>query len=500
MLLTIRTTYHPATDIGFLFHKNPGHVQSFELSFGQAHVFYPEATEQACTVCLLLDIDPVGLVRGKNGNSGRTLEQYVNDRPYVASSFLSTAIAEVFGTAMGGKCKQRPDLLEVSMPLEVGIEVLPVVGGEDLLSRLFAPLGYELEARRHALDLQFPEWGESPYYSVRLRHNLRLSELLTHLYVLIPTLDANKHYYIGDAEVDKLLSKGEKWLAEHPERDMIVRRYLKRKPSLIREALTQLIPEEATEDSGESLVESSGLDAGSLEGGSLAVASGSETTENAVGEKRESRDRGFGLHAQRLGAVVAVLKHSGATRVLDLGCGEGKLVELLLKDFQFVQILGMDVSYRTLEVAERRLHVDRMPPMQRQRVNLIHGSLIYRDKRLEGFDAAAVVEVIEHLEPHRLVAFAASLFGHARPKTAVITTPNREYNAKFETLEAGRFRHGDHRFEWSRSEFQDWCLLVGTRYGYAVRFMAIGEEDAELGGPSQMAIFERQESVREVSA
>ena len=463
MLLTIRTTLAPATDLGYLLHKNPARPQSFDLSFGQAHVFYPEVSNDACTAALLLDVDAVALVRGARGE-GRTLAQYVDDRPYVASSFLSVALAQVFGSALGGRCKDRPELAETPMPLEARLEVVPSRGGAEFLRRLFEPLGYTVGLQAYPLDSQFPDWGESPYFSLTLTGTVRLADLLTHLYVLIPTLDSGKHYAIGDEEVEKLIRKGEGWLAAHPERETIVHRYLKGCRSLVRDALAQLTQEEEPEAEAVTL---------------------HDREEEAVEKK-------ISLHEQRLGAVLAALKGSGAKRVLDLGCGEGRLLSLLLADKQFSEILGMDVSYRTLEMAQDKLHLDRLPPMQRERIRLLQGSLIYRDARLGGYDAAAVVEVIEHLDANRLAAFARALFEFARPGTVVITTPNVEYNPKFETLPAGRFRHKDHRFEWTRAEFQGWADGVCERFGYAVRMLPIGPEDAEVGAPSQMAMFERR--------
>ena len=466
MLLTIRTTQNPATDLGYLLHKNPARAQSFDLSFGQAHVFYPEVGEDACTAALLLDVDPVALVRGHSGRSGegRTLAQYVNDRPYVASSFLSVALAQVFGSALGGRCKDRPEQAAAPMPLEARLEVVPSRGGAEFLRRLFEPLGYTVGLQSYPLDDQFPDWGDSPYFSVTLTQTIRLTDLLTHLYVLIPTLDSGKHYAIGDEEVEKLIRKGEGWLAAHPEKESIVRRYLKGRRSLVRDALAQLTGEEPE----------------------------AEAAEARHDREEEAVEKKISLHEQRLGAVLAALKGSGAKRVLDLGCGEGRLLSLLLQDRQFTEILGMDVSYRSLEMAQDKLRLDRLPPMQRERITLIQGSLIYRDARLNGYDAAAVVEVIEHLDANRLAAFARALFEFARPRTVAVTTPNVEYNPKFETLPAGKFRHKDHRFEWTRAEFGSWADGVCARFGYAVRLQPIGPEDAEVGAPSQMAVFERQ--------
>jgi 3' terminal RNA ribose 2'-O-methyltransferase Hen1 len=191
--------------------------------------------------------------------------------------------------------------------------------------------------------------------------------------------------------------------------------------------------------------------------------------------------------------VVAVLKNSGARRIIDLGCGEGKLLTLLLREPQFSHILGMDVSSRALEFAAERLHLERLPAKQRERIDLIQGSLMYRDPRLNGFEAATVVEVIEHLDPPRLAAFERVLFEFARPKTVVLTTPNAEYNVMWERLPAGEYRHKDHRFEWTRSEFQNWAGAVAERFGYRVRFIPIGPEAEPVGAPTQMGVFERED-------
>ncbi len=331
--------------------------------------------------------------------------------------------------------KDRPELAETPIPLEARITALPSRGGEGLLHKLFEPLGYTITTEHYPLDPEFPAWGESPYYSVTLTHTVRLSDLLAHLYLLIPVLDDDKHYYVGDDEVEKLLKHGEGWLSDHPERALITRRYLKHQNRLTNAALARLIEVETPQ---------------------IEAIAAQQDAEEAVVEEKIS------LHQQRLGAVLAVLKANGAHRILDLGCGEGRLLQLLLKEKQFTTNLGMDVSHRALEIAAERLNLDRLLPMQRERISLIHGSLMYRDPRLSGFDAAACVEVIEHLDPPRLAAFERVLFEFARPELVVITTPNAEYNVMWETLPAGKFRHRDHRFEWTRAEFGAWAQVTGT--------------------------------------
>ena len=466
MLLTLTTIRSPATDIGYLLHKNPARPQSFNLTFGNAHVFYPEASSERCTVALLVEVDPVGLVRNRRGprGEGGALEQYVNDRPYAASSFLSVALAEVFGSALAGKSKERPELTDTPLPLRVTFSALPCRGGEEFLRKLFEPLGYTVSARRLPLDEKFPEWGDSSHFQVELNARIPLQHLLSHLYVLVPVLDNDKHYWVSDDEVEKLLRHGEGWLGLHPARDAITRRYLKHQRGLVDDALTQLADE--SEPNPEMVAE-------------------------IHAQEEEVIERSISLNEQRLGSVLAALKSTGAARVLDLGCGEGRLLQALLKERQFTEIVGMDVSHRALEIAHDRLHYDRLPPVQKERLRFLHGSLIYRDQRLAGFDAAAVVEVIEHLDAPRLAAFERVLFECAKPKFIVITTPNREYNVKWETLPAGKFRHRDHRFEWTRAEFQNWANDVASRFGYAVTYRPVGDEDSAVGPPTQMAVFSR---------
>ena len=460
MLLTITTTHRPATDLGYLLHKHPDRLQTFSVPFGRTHVFYPEATEQRCTAALLLEIDPVGLVRRGGGRSSFALAEYVNDRPYVASSFLSVAMNGVFKTAMSGTCKERPEVAASPLPLEAWMPAVPARGGAALVRRIFEPLGYRVEATPLLLDPESPEWGHSRHVELRLTGEVRLADLLNHLYVLLPVLDDDKHYWVGEAEIEKLMRRGEGWLPGHPDRDLIVRRYLKRQARLFHPALAQLDevapPAVASEDP----------------------------------EREEELEQTVSLRDQRLGTVQAVLKASGASRVLDLGCGAGALLERLLRD-GYREIVGVDVSARALEAAERKLKLERLPDSQRQRIKLLQSPLTYRDKRLVGYDAAALVEVIEHFDPPRLAAAEQNVFGSARPATVVVTTPNVEFNVRWETLPAGDLRHPDHRFEWSREEFRNWSEAVAARHGYAVRFLPVGPEDPEVGPPTQMGVFER---------
>jgi len=466
MLLTITNHKPPATDIGYLLHKHPDRLQSVDISAGRALIFYPEATEERCTAALLMELDPVGLVRNRRGPKGEggLLQQYVNDRPYVASSFLSVAIREAFSTAMGGRCKDRPELAKTPLPLEARLPVIPCYRGEDFLRSLFEPLGYEVKACRDVLDPQFPEWGESHYFDLTLKGEVTLQALLNHLYVLIPVLDNDKHYWVGAEEIEKLLRRGSGWLETHPEKETIIARYLRHQRSLTREALARLLEEEDP---------------------------AREEAEKSSAAQEASLEKPLSLNRQRIDAARKAVIESGARRVIDLGCGGGKLIRELLREQSLEAVAGMDVSVRALERASGRLKLDRMPDREKDRVTLFQGSLMYRDRRLEAYDTAVVMEVIEHFDPPRLSAFERVVFGAAKPGTVIVTTPNIEYNVRFDGLPPGALRHPDHRFEWTRREFTEWATGIGGRYGYTFETRGIGETDLEAGEPTQMAVFRR---------
>jgi 3' terminal RNA ribose 2'-O-methyltransferase Hen1 len=465
MLLTLTTTHRPATDLGYLLHKNPAALRSVDVWFGKAHVFYPEATDERCTAALLIDVDPIGLVRRKSrGAELASLEPYVNDRPYAVSSFMSVALAKLFGTAMAGRSAERQELADSPLPLDVRIPALPCRGGEELLRRLFEPLGYDVSATPIPLDEQFPEWGDSPYLETQLQTTARVADVLNHLYVLLPVLDDAKHYWVSRDEIEKLLRRGEGWLRDHPENELITRRYLRYQPRLAREALARLLEEDQSDP---------------------------DLEVRRHDEEEEQVERRIGLGDQRMDAVLGALKTVAAGRVLDLGCGDGRLLQAMLRDGSFERIVGVDVSYAVLERVARRLRLQEMSPKQRERIELVQSSLTYKDRRLQGYDAAAVVEVVEHLDPSRLDAFEGALFGVARPGTVVLTTPNAEYNVRFEGLPTGSMRHRDHRFEWTRADFETWARGAAERSGYAVRFEPVGPVDPEVGPPTQMAVFTR---------
>ncbi|MEV0371744.1 3' terminal RNA ribose 2'-O-methyltransferase Hen1 [Streptomyces sp. NPDC050636] len=485
MFLTITTTgsaERPATDLGFLLHKHPDKAQQFSTSYGTAHVLYAEADAERCTAALLLEVDPIALVRrakgkGRGGAPDSALGQYVNDRPYAASSLLAVALRSVFASAMKGQCAARPELVGRALPLRIEVPVLPARGGAELVRKLFQPLGWTVLAEPLPLDETFPEWGDSRYVRLVLEGEHRLSDALRHLYVLLPVLDDAKHYWVAPDEVDKLLRAGEGWLEDHPEQRLIVGRYLARRWSLTRRAMERLELERLAEADGVQV----------------------EEIDNAVDEETDTEEKPVPLAVQRREAILSVLRGAKAARVLDLGCGQGQLVGALLKEKQFTEIVGLDVSMRALHEARRRLRLDRMSERQSERIRLVQGSLAYTDIRLKGYDAAVLSEVVEHVDPARLPALEYAVFGSARPKSVVVTTPNVEYNVRWESLPAGHVRHADHRFEWTREEFRQWAREVAERHGYAVTFGPVGPEDPEVGPPTQLAHFRMADGADEAA-
>ncbi|WP_028049522.1 3' terminal RNA ribose 2'-O-methyltransferase Hen1 [Cellulomonas sp. URHD0024] len=455
MLLTLTSTAPDATDLGFLLHKHPDRAQTFDLSVGQAHVFYPEASPQRCTVALLVEVDPIDLVRGRR--SGEALTDYVNDRPYAASSLLAVALGRVFRTAMTGTCVNRPDLEGVTMPLEVRVPAMPE---PSMVARLFGPLGWSVDVDVPALDPEVPSWGPAPYGDVRLTGSLTVAEALRHLYVLLPALDGGKHYFVGPDEVDKLVRAAGDWLGGHPERDWILRRTLAHRREYVADAVER-----------------------------LTVLDGLTVEETADPDPEAAKDEAVArpLAVDRRDAVLDALRTSGARSVVDLGCGEGALVRALLADPTFTRVVGVDVSVRELKKAAAGL--DRMPDSVRARLSLFQSSATYRDERLAGADAVVLMEVIEHVDLDRLPALERSVFGEARPRTVVVTTPNAEHNVRYPHLHAGGLRHTDHRFEWTRAELADWAARVQAAYGYTFRVAAIGPVDDEVGPPTQLVVF-----------
>ncbi|MDR1657392.1 MAG: 3' terminal RNA ribose 2'-O-methyltransferase Hen1 [Deltaproteobacteria bacterium] len=454
MLLNLTCHGPHAADFSYLLHKAPASVNIIELPFGEAVVFYPLIEEQKLTCSMLIDIDPLTMAKGEARFSG--LFDYLSDRPYAATSFMSVAIARVFGTALSGRCQNRPEVVTQKLSLQADIFMLRC-GHLEYLNSIFEPLGYETNFEIFPVDKEFPKLGRSPYVNLTIKGEVTLQDLLRHLYVLIPVFDGRKHYWIGRDEVEKLLRHGQGWLSEHPQRGHIARRYLSRLNQLTNMALGRL-------DNGES---------------------GARELEPEPGTSAEPPEK-LSLNRLRLEVVLAELKASGVTSVLDFGCGEGKLLRRLLREKQFERVAGLDVSLLTLKRAEAGLLrvFKTIPP----RLELLHGAMTYKDQRLKGFTAVVCQEVIEHLDPWRRPAMEKIVFEYIGAKVVVVTTPNREYNVNYFSLK-DQLRHRDHRFEWDRQEFGKWAASVAQTYGYTVRLSGIGDLDESAGQPTQIGVF-----------
>ncbi len=449
--LSISTTHRPATDLGYLLHKHPDRVQDFPLAFGKAQVHYPQASEEQCRAVLVLDVDPVRLTPGNRDAPSHLLHDYVNDRPYVAASHLAVALNQVYRTAKSGRCEARPELVNTPIPLRAELRSLPARRGEDIPRRILEPLGYQVEMETLPLDPDFPQLGDAGIHNLKVESDSHtLPELLRHLYVLLPVLDNHKHYWIGKAELENLERHGEGWLDQHPERELISKRYLGFRDSLTTEFLARHPGDEETME------------------------------DETGGEKKES------LHQLRIQAIIERLQRAGAHSVLDLGCGEGRLIEALLKEDSFQKITSQDVSQGTLSRARKRVG------REESRVNLLHGSLLFPDPRLEGHAAAVLMEVVEHVGQGKLELVEMAVFGQAQPRTIIVTTPNREWNAVIPDMET-KFRHRDHRFEWDRREFREWAHAVADKHRYAAEILPVGEEDPEHGPPTQRVVFTRKQ-------
>ncbi|WP_230594738.1 3' terminal RNA ribose 2'-O-methyltransferase Hen1 [Rhodococcoides fascians] len=433
MTANATTDFPDTSDIGYLLHKHPDRVLSRNLPMGAATVLYPEVSAERTTLAVLLDA--------------------TDDKSPAASGF-AVALSRLFKQALTGVCATRPELVSAAIDLTVSMPAAPSRGAADLTSRLFGPLGWTVEATPIPLDPTQPEWGNSEYVDLVLTGTFTLSAALRHLYVLLPVLDDAKHYWVGEDEADKLVRAAGDWLGDHPESSLIASRYLAHRRELVASALDRLVPDAPQDDVS---------------------------------------PRDPTLSEQRVRAVLVALTDLGAKSVIDLGCGEGRLLRELMVDSTFERIVGVDVSDRALAKAHRRLRLDDMADRQRARIELLQSSATYRDVRLQGFDAMVLMEVIEHVDLDRLPALVCSVFREARPRTVLVTTPNSEYNVLYPGLEPDAFRHVDHRFEFTRNEFEQWASSVADGHAYSVRFDRIGPVDDTHGTPTQMAVFTRKE-------
>jgi 3' terminal RNA ribose 2'-O-methyltransferase Hen1 len=463
--LSIATTRQSATDLGFLLYKHPDRVFRSDASRNSkmsAVGFYPEAADERCEFCLIVEVDPVERVRGASWGAG--IAQYVEPLPFLASSYMSQALSLCLRSAMNGivtsKNASEEKRLQAAAvekwPLE--ITVSPLRTSPALISRMFEPLGWDVSLHSVPLDIPGMTSEEArrctDLHTLTIRGEATLQDALTHLYVLLPALDPARHYFYGEDEVQKLLDKSQNWLEQHPARELIVGRYLSKSRELRETALQQIAGDE------------------------------DETAEDETATSEPGT-----AHDERHLKIIEIIRNAGDVSVVDLGCGEGKLLSRLAKLPGKLQITGVEPAMRDLEKAQRNL--SRNPGKQVDpRIKLKHGSILYADEQLKGFDIAILSEVIEHIDPDRLDHAERCVFGFMQPRKVVVTTPNASFNAMFD-LEEGQFRHRDHRFEWTESEARTWSDRICRDYGYSCELGGAGGYDPECGHLSHFIVFEK---------
>ncbi|WP_030148917.1 3' terminal RNA ribose 2'-O-methyltransferase Hen1 [Mycetocola saprophilus] len=489
MYLSITLTGSHASGLNHLLHKHPDRVHRREKNGSTATVFTPVFEPDRVTVGLLLEVDPIGLVRGQGAaRDSFTLGQYVNDRPYAANSLLAVALRQSFSTAFAGNSTARADIVDIPLPLRFEIPALP---GDTLIRELFEPLGWRVSETEVPLDPEIPAWGSAAVRRVVLEQDIVLARALSQLYVLLPVLDGAKHYWVDQSETQTLLRHGGDWLASHPRRELILRRALIHQGEYVDEAIAAL----------DGVADAPGVPGAPATSAIGVVASATGSAANKTGPAASATDPAasatprVSLARERRDGILARLRELPVSTVVDMGCGQGALLNVLLRDARFTRVIGADVSPSVLAQAERALGLDRMPETQRARLELVQSSLTYRDDRLAGADAMVLMEVIEHLDAERLPRLELAVFAHARPAHVLVSTPNAEYNVHYPGLAPGSFRHTDHRFEWTRAEFANWAERVAAEHGYRVAYSGLGPEDPATGAPTQLATFTRAGTV-----
>ena len=458
VLLLLTTTRRPATDLGRLLALESGEVHEFAVPGGIATLHLPEVSAHRCTAAVFLEWHHRGSDLGDDqaGAGGRAPVP-----AHVTSDMLADAVSLVFRNALAGASGHRyPHLLRAALPLEIVIPQFPCQAGVHLAERLFGPLGWRVLVDPVLLDARHPEWGDTGHSALTLRGTISLADAVTHLSVLLPVLvNGNKGRLAPEGRIGRLLRPYCDWLTRHPERQLIMGSYQKRRgASLVR-----------TTDASPKAVE-------------MAHA----VRPTVVRE---------GLAVERLEAVLAALARTSAERVIDLGCGTGVLLARIAQDSRYTEVVGVDDAAQALELARRRLQLELLPERQRSRIKLLQLSILRRDNRLIGFDAAILMEVIEHFDPFRLPALVINIFGHARPGTVIVTTPNLEHTLRYPGPTRSGLRHDDHRFEWSRQEFAAWVADASQRYGYVGRIQGVGTCDPQVGHPTQLAVFTRLDRI-----
>lgn len=441
MLMTITCKGSDAQDLSWLLHKRPDRFQAFNLPYGTAYVFFPEYSDNKCIVTLLLDVESSGLndiCKAKDGEF-----QYVNPRQYLSGSLLSGAITKVFASAIKGVCEEKPELVDKVFNYEMEITSFSCRLNPDYIEKLFLPLGYEIDFTKPSG--QYSEIAQQ-FGNLKLIARTTLQKLLSQLFILLPVFDRQLHFWIGESQLEKFIRHSTGWLENHPEKSFIINEYFWPASELKYRVLEYF---------------------------------------NAIPSADEKAP---GLNALRQEEIINSLIRHDATSILDLGCGNGSLLELLAQEKRFSKIAGMDIAARNIDEARKKL----CSPGRRlcEAEYVFVGSLTYKDKRISNYDALVLSEVIEHFELERMVLVMKNIFEHAKPRLFIMTTPNKAYNIEY-LLKYDEIRHPDHRHEFNEEEFTSFCQKFASQYNYELEMSSIGEKLPELGAPTLMGIFKK---------
>ena len=444
MLLTLACSGKDAPDLSWLLHKRPNRLQAFDLPYGKAFVFFPEYTETRSVVSLLLEINQEALndlCKNKEGEF-----QFVNPRQFLSSSLLSGAIGKVFSSAIKGICADKPELVNKEYDLELELTNFSCRLKPEYVARIFKPLGYAIAFDNISSD--FPR-EKLIVGNLRLKGKTNLKDLLSQLYILIPVFDRYLHFWIDEPQLQRFIRLTAGWLESHPEKRFILTEYFWPAADFKSRVLERF---------------------------------------NAI-PGLSSNEKAQPLKIQRHEAIEATLAIHGAKTIIDLGCGEGSLIFYLLEQKKYAKIAGTDISAKNIESAKKR--IAGRPSRACREDDLFVSSLTYPDKRLRGYDAAVLSEVIEHFEINRMNTVMKNILGAAKPQIFIMTTPNRAYNNQFSGLADGAMRHPDHRYEFTEEEFTNFCRKNASAFGYEVELEPIGEISPEFGAPTLMGVFKK---------
>lgn len=446
MQLTIRATGDNVKAISYLVSKNPENLYERNQKGHLVRMFYSKFADKELEMTVFVTPDPLELMQNKSNSFDIT--HYINDREFAVSSIFCSFIRSALGTALNGQPKEEYAQWvghEFPFVLELG----PVAStlSDQQLKDLFEPMGYQVDIERPEIHYSFQLKESSTVRTLTLTGYQTLQNSLRHLFVLIPVIDNYKHYFIDEKEIEKLERYGDGWLEEHPMREMIYRQALRFKEIY-------------------SLVESPNTE-----------------------EKPEEPVRKVRLNEMRYEKIVETAKLLKPNSIVDFGSGEGKLAVQLGFINGVQEVLAVEPSQAaTLKAVKRFEKVkDRSSFIE---PTTLWGSLFYYDERLKGKDLIILCEVIEHIDAQRLPKAFDTILNLYAPESLIITTPNQEYNEIYDMED--HFRHDDHRFEWTRQEFQEWCKARNHLDLYELEFSGIGEENLNQGFPTQMCVFKRK--------